>query len=207
VALLTGCSASRPIYSEAIPLYVGTENAHLSTGFTSEKINRTVDYQGRVDGDEVHFVTFGSHSLKKVPHDHEGLLAVYRATELALSRQFKCIEIFHETKFKSSFQALEGGSTHSFQGNASSSGTISGTISQNGPLDINLDRGTFGTKARWGRGIYAVMKNSCADIKQGPAIFSLSNAFNTSTYVHSELRYLSIELNNELHQLLQTYLK
>ena len=55
-----GCAQSPLAYQAATSLGAGTSNAYLSNGYTSEKIIRPVDYSGKAEGDEIHFVTFGS---------------------------------------------------------------------------------------------------------------------------------------------------
>ncbi len=208
VILFQGCARSPLAYQAATSEGAGTSNAYLSNGYTSEKIIRSVEYSSKAEGDEIHFVTFGS-ELSRVPMDHQKLLAIYRSTELALLNKFKCLAIYPENKFENKSRLLKGGNTWNLTGSVSENGSISGTVSQSGGLDVNLDRHWPGPEARWGSGVYVLLSNSCSSVVPGPAVFSLPSSGGRSKNLSltTEVRFLPSDLQNELKTYLRAYLQ
>lgn len=201
--VLASCATSE-IYREAKVIGSGTSNAHLSDGFTSKKIVRNVVYEGKAVGDEVYFITFGNME-NNVDYRNEHLLAAFRATELALSKNFRCIVIFNEVTLQ--HKIIRGGSDAYFlSGTLSNSGVITGTLSQFGPIVYNFDRQNFKGVDIWGAGIYAAMSNSCDNLYQTPAIYNLPEIDPNDYYVQKEFRYLTNALNDELKRHLKKYL-
>lgn len=199
--MLAGCATSE-IYREAEIIAPGTSYAHLSDGFTSKQIVREVVYGGKAVGDEIYFITFGN---RKVGYRNEHLLAAFRATELAISKNFRCIVIFNEAKMKEKF-VQKGSDAYYLSGQISNSGVITGTLSQFGSLEYNLDRNPFKDGSPWGAGIYAAMSNRCYDLAQEPAIFNLPKIDPNEYYLRTENRYLTNALNDELKRHLKKYL-
>lgn len=199
--VLASCATSE-IYREAKVIGSGTSNAHLSDGFTSKQIVREVVYEGKAAGDEVYFITFGN---QKVGYRNEHLLAAYRATELAVSKSFRCIVIFNEVTMKQKF-IQKGSDAYFLSGTLSNSGVITGTLSQFGPIVYNLDRQNFKGADIWGAGIYAAMSNSCDNLYQTPAIYNLPEIDPNDYYIQKESRYLTSALNDELKRHLKKYL-
>jgi hypothetical protein len=208
VIFFQGCARSPLAYQAATSEGAGTSNAYLSNGYTSEKIIRSVDYSGKAEGDEIHFVTFGS-ELSRVPMDHQKLLAIYRSTELALINKFKCLAIYPENKFENKSRLLKGSNTWNLTGSISATGSISGTVSQSGGLEVNLDRHWPGPEARWGSGVYVLLSNSCSSVVPGPAVFSLPSSAGrpNNLSLTTEVRYLPSDLQNELKTYLRAYLQ
>lgn len=201
ILLLAGCATSE-IYREAGVIAPGTSYARLSDGFTSKQIVREVVYGGKAVGDEVYFITFGN---LKVGYRNEHLLAAFRATELANSKNFRCIVIFNEEKLKQKFVQKETDAYY-LRGQISNSGVIMGTLSQFGSLEHNLDRNPFKDGSPWGAGIYAAMSNSCDNLAQEPAIFNLPETYPNDYYLRTEIWYSVNALNDELKRHLKKYL-
>lgn len=199
--VLASCATSE-IYREAKVIDPGTSYAYLSDGFTSKQIVREVVYEGKAAGDEVYFITFGN---QKVGYRNEHLLAAYRATELAVSKSFRCIVIFNEVTMKHKF-IQKGSDTYFLSGKISNSGVITGTLSQFGSLEHNLDRNPFKDGGFWGAGIYAAMSNSCDNLAQKPAIFNLPEINPNDYFLLTETRYSTNVLNDELKRHLKKYL-
>lgn len=199
--VLASCATSE-IYREAKVIASGTSYAHLSNGFTSEQIVREVAYEGKAAGDEVYFITFGSF---KISYRDQHLLAAFRATELAVSKNFRCIVIFNEVMMMDKF-LLKGSDAYFLSGKLSNSGVITGTLSQFGPLELNLDRKSLKGDGPWGAGSYAAMSNSCDNLAQKPAIFNLPKIDPNNYYLLTETRYSTNALNDELKRHLKKYL-
>jgi hypothetical protein len=208
VVIFTGCAQSPRIYKEATLMASGTPNQHLSSGYTSEKINRPISYSEMAKGDEIHFVTFGE-SLGRVPYDLQTLLAVYRSTELAQIKNFKCLVVYPEKAFEEKLELLKGGSTFNITGQISATGALAGSAWKLGKLDINLDRQMLNNQGRWGSGIYALMSNSCEKVETSPAVLNISSTSQapTNLRVRTEVRFLSTKLQDELKPYLKEYLR
>jgi hypothetical protein len=206
--MLTGCAVSPRIYKEATLLASGTPAQYLSSGYTSEKINRQFSYSEMATGDEIYFVTFGE-SLSRVPYDLQTLLAVYRSAELAEIKSFKCLVVYPEKAFEEKFELLKGGSTLNITGQISTTGALTGSVSKPGKLDINLDRLMLSNQARWGNSVYAVMSNACEKVDPNPAVFSISGTSQARKVlmVRTEVRFLSTNLLDELKPYLKEYLQ
>lgn len=209
-ALLLGCASSNK-YRPAELVARDKNYAHLSDGYTDDEILRNIDYPSRKTSDKIYFVTYGS-SSPKVGRSWESVLAAYRATEIAKQQGFGGITLFNERPpFENKFVLLNGSRAYSLDGTISSSGHVSGTLSNGTYLEINSDRGHLPAEKRWGSAYYAVLSKECSvDSSQPYVKLSEPTKYKSKDpepFIQTETCLSVNKLNWELTEILSGFLK
>ena len=222
VLTLLGCATmeKKPLYRPSVIVGKGESYAHLSDGFTEDRIQRVISYPGKEQSDEIFFVTYGA-SLEKMPYSMQFVAAAYRGAELATEQGFTGVTFYRERPPFKAVSVTELGPIDSFkiEGRTSNDGNFSGSVTREMlKLEGNSDRAPFTAEARWGSGIYAVLSKKCTQpnnfssqgepspyVFYGPELKYESRP--REIYVNTERCFVAEDFKDSIAKVLSTYLE